>query len=385
MNNDDHESPDRNRQVDDSELGPEPEWLAMLDEPADDSATNAIPDEPAVEPDTSANTPDPEPETFRPERQPNPEAGLSEQPVAVQSTASEPIEGKAVAVSSMSAEPAVRKERPWLFWAVPLVLLLVSAAIAWYATNEGLNSFRTWSRLRFDHAGLLPTRWAMLMWWNVLPLLGVFLVYSALPAGREITKIKRTGPLIGLGLAASILWIFAEHWRWGEVALVSMIIAVAAVLGSYLLVALNKHIEKRMQRLIAVVPLSAALAFSIMLLTISWQNYSTEPFGARWTSILFLFLLLVIATIFSFFIHDGVVAVVFTVWFLGVGIQQWGNDAVISLGAIVTMILTAIVAGLGFIMSAESHRPSLTAQVTNRRGRVNFFRKSEESTSSELP
>src|SRR5699024_4521333 len=160
---------------------------------------------------------------------------------------------------------------------------------------------------------------------------------------------------------------------------------LATMLTAYLLVVLNKHIAKRMQRIIAVVPLSAALGFTFMLLTISWQHYSTEPFGARWTSILLIFLLLVAATIFSFFMHDGVVALVFTIWFLGVAIQQWGNDALISLSAIIALILAAVIAGLGFIMSAESHRPSLTAQVSNRRGKVNFFRKSGESTSGELP
>ena len=378
MNNDDHESPDRNRQADEADLGPEPDWLTALDEPADDSAPKQPADEHSPSQETVEQPPEPEVNT-------RPDPATSPQPMVDYRASSEPIEGEVVAVSSTPAAPAVRKERPWLYWAVPMLLLVVTAAIAWYGSTQGFNSFRTWSRLRFDHAGLLPTRWAMLMWWIILPLLGVFLVYGAMPAGREIARIKRTGPLITVALGASILWIFAQHWRWEEVALISMVIGLATMLTAYLLVALNKHIAKRMQRIIAVVPLSAALGFTFMLLTISWQNYSTEPFGARWTSILLIFLLLVAATIFSFFMHDGVVALVFTIWFLGVAIQQWGNDAVISLSAIIAMILAAVIAGLGFIMSAESHRPSLTAQVSNRRGKVNFFRKSGESTSGELP
>lgn len=396
MNTDEHESTDKNRQADESDLGPEPDWL--LDQPsgADDSAPEesiAVPPQVsdaemrAPQPD-SVEDPAPAFQSDFADVKPRTEPDTVEQPVVEYQPSTDPIEGKAVAVASAPAAPVapvVRKQRPWLFWAVPLLLVVITAVVAWFGSTQGLNNLQTWSTLRFQHTGLLPVRWAMLMWWIVLPLLAVFLIYSALPAGKELTRIKRTGPLLSVGLIASIVWIIAQHWRWDEVALIAMVVSLIAILATYLLVALNKQISKVMQRVFAVVPLSAALGFTFMLLTISWQNYSTEPFGNRGTSIMFLFLLLVVATLISFFIHDGVVATVFTVWFLGVAIQQWNNDSVISLGAIVTTILTAIVAVLGFIMAAESHRPSLTTQVTNRRGRVNFFRKSENTPSSELP
>ncbi len=218
-----------------------------------------------------------------------------------------------------------------------------------------------------------------------LPLQAMFLIYSAMPAGRQLTRIKRSGPMVAVALLSANVWIFAQHWRWEEVAFGAMLIGVAAILVTIMMIALSPLITKMWQRLLAVLPLSAALGFGIMLLTLSWQGMSSQPFGTRGTSILFLLLLVIVAAVFAFFMRDGVLGLVFTIWFLGVAQQQWGNDAVISLGAIVALIFTAALAAMGFILAVESHRPSLTAQVSNRKGRVNFFRKSEKSPSAELP
>ena len=361
MNTHDDDATSNKRQGDEPDLGPEPDWLIDDDEPV--AAAGA---EPVPAPEVKA----PEPVT-----QTRPEAR----------TGSEPLEGRAITISSTPAAVAVRRPRPWLWWAIPLLLLVVTAGVAWVGSTRGLNDLTTWSTLRFQHPGLLPARWSMLMWWVVLPLLAMFLIYGAMPAGRELTRMKRSGPLVATSLVAASVWIFAQHWRWEEVAFGAMLVSVAAMLLTILMIALSPHITKMWQRLFAVLPLSAALGFGIMLLTLSWQGMSSRPFGTRGTSILFLLLLVIIAAVFSFFMRDGVPGAVFTIWFLGVAQQQWGNDAVISLGAIVALIFTAALAAMGFILAVDSHRPSLTAQVSNRRGRVNFFRRSEKTASGELP
>ena len=361
MNTHDDDAPTNKRQGDGLDLGPEPDWLIDEDDPIAEAVTEPVP-APEMEPAKPVATPRTE---YR--------------------AASEPLEGQSVTISSAPAVTAVRRDRPYLWWAIPLFLLVSTAVIAWFGSTRGLNGFTTWTTLRFEHPGLLPAQWSMLMWWAVLPLLAVFLIYSALPAGRELTRINRSGPLVAISLIAASVWIFAQHWRWEEVALGAMVISVAALLVTVLMIALSPQITKMWQRLFAVLPLTAALGFGIMLLTLSWQEMSSQPFGTRGASILFLLLLVIIAAVFAFFMRDGVLGVVFTIWFLGVAQQQWGNDAVISLSAIVALIFTAALAAMGFILAVESHRPSLTAQVSGRRGRVNFFRRSEKTPANELP
>lgn len=355
MNTHDDDAPTNKRQGDEPDLGPEPDWL-LDDEPVTDAVT-----EPVIER-----------ESMSPPRT---------EPRAV----SEPLEGRSITISSAPAAMAARRERPWMWWGIPLLLLVITAVVAWFGSNRGLNDLTTWATLRFQHPGLLPARWSMLMWWVVLPLLGMFLIYSAMPAGRALTRITRSGPLVAVSLIASMTWLVAQHWRWEEVAFAAMLISVAALLVTILMIALSPLITRMWQRVFAVLPLTAALGYGIMLLTLSWQEMSSQPFGTRGTSLLFLLLLVIVAAVFAFFMRDGVLALVFTIWFLGVAQQQWGNDAVISLSAIVALIITAALAAMGFILAVESHRPSLTAQITNRRGRVNFFRRSENTPSGELP
>lgn len=373
MNTNDHEAPDRNRQTDDTDLGPEPDWLT------DDIDTPEEPGQPA--PDMSAP----------PRRDPTPEpivlAVPRDEPVEASATAyratREPIEGEAITPTS---GPLARGPKPWMLWGIPLGLTAILAFIAWWGSTRGMNGITTWSALRFEHPGLLPARWTMLMWWVVLALAAGFLVYSALPAGRAITRIKRTGPLVAVAVITTAIWIFAVHWRWDGTAIITIVVTLGTLLASYLVVALNPDISRLGQRLFGVIPLSAGVGFAVMLLVISWQGYSAQPLGTRGTSILFLLLLVIIAAVFAFFVRDGVISLVFTIWFLGVAQHQWGEDSVISLSAIVALILTAATAAMGFILAVESHRPSLTSQVTDQRGtRIRFRRKSSDTQSERLP
>lgn len=355
MNTHDDDALTNKRQGDEPDLGPDPDWLND-DEPISETVTEPVMEREPISP-----------------------------PQARNSAGSQPLEGRSITISSAPAAEVARRDRPWLWWAIPLVLLVTTAVIAWIGSTRGLNGFTTWATLRFQHPGLLPARWSMLMWWVVVPLLALFLIYSALPAGRELTRIRRSGPLVAISLIAASVWIFAQHWRWEEVAFIAILVSVAAMLATIMMIALSPRITTVWQRLVAVLPLTASLGYGIMLLTLSWQQMSSQPFGTRGTSILFLLLLVIIAAVFAFFMRDGVPGVVFTVWFLGVAQQQWGNDAVISLGAIVALILTAALAAMGFILAVESHRPSLTAQISNRRGRMDFFRRSKTTPSGELP
>ncbi len=373
MNSNDHEAPDRNRQTGDADLGPEPDWLT------DDIDT---PEEPAK----------PEPEVSAPPRRdPDPE------PIVLAVPRDEPVEASAVAYRAAPGEvqgeeitptrgPLARGPKPWMLWGIPLALTAILAFIAWLGSTRGMNGITTWSALRFEHPGLLPARWTMLMWWVVLALVAGFLIYSALPAGRTVTRISRSGPLLAAAAIATMIWMFAVHWRWDGTAIITIVVTLGALLASYLVVALNPDISRLGQRLLGVIPLSAAVGFAVMLLVISWQGYSTQPFGTRGTSLLLLLLLVIIAAVFAFFVRDGVISLVFTIWFMGVAWQQWGDDAVISLSAIVALILTAATAAMGVILAVESHRPSLTAQVTDQRGtRIRFRRNTEKPQTERLP
>lgn len=365
-------TPPSNILSDDSDLGPEPDWLTDLDEPVapknapTQSHTERIAQSTPVKTEVTTEVPE-----VRTPESPQPFRG---------SPAPLPLGSHSTAESVV-----VKKDHPWLWGVVPLVLLLATAIIAWFGATQTLNDLATWDAIREQSPGLLPARWAMLIWWLVIPLMAVFLVYAAIPAGRQVTRIKITAPLISLALVATGLWVFAQHWHWEVVGIISAASAALAMLITYLVVSLGPHITSIRQRMIAMIPLSAALGYSVMLTVIAWQSYSDQPFGERGSSVLFAVLLVMIAAVFSFFLRDGLFSLVLAIWFAGVVYQQWGEDAVISLVGAVTVLLTGALAGLGTILATESHRPSLTTSVETKRGRTSFFRRNQNSPQDELP
>lgn len=274
--------------------------------------------------------------------------------------------------------PRISYPKSRIWGLAPFVFLLATGLVAWFGTTQTLNGRTTWEAIRMQGAPLLPAQWAMMIWWAVLPLMTVFLIYGSLPMGREPTRIKFTGPLISIGLAATTIWIFAQHWRWELIGIVSMAIAVLAIAVSYFMVALGPGIKTIRQRMIAMIPLSAALGYSVMLTVLSWQNYSSQPFGERGSSVLFTLLVVVAAAAFAFFLRDGLFALTLAIWFAGVVHLQWGDDAVISLVAAVAVLFSGALAILGGILAMESHKPAFTTSLENRRNRTSFFKKSED-------
>lgn len=382
MKNADDSKPSRNILPDDSDLGPEPDWL--LDEDVQDPPTEPAsqPQETAVGPEPVSESPVNEPggSAKEPVESYDPPPPPPQQEVATTiEFESHPVPDETTPTGEEQPGGTEKKSHPWLWGLTPFILLLATGLIAWFGTTQTLNDLATWDAIRAQQPPpLLPARWAMTIWWLVLPLMMVFLVYGSLPAGREVTRIKFSGPLISIGLGATALWIFAQHWQWEVIGIVSMGIAALAMLATYLLVALGPSIQSVRQKMIAMIPLSAALGYSVMLTVLAWQSYSSQPFGERGSSVLFALLLVVIAAVFAFFLRDGLFALVLAIWFAGVVHQQWGDDAVVSLIAAVASLFTGALAVLGTILATESPRPSLTTSVENRRGRTSFFRKSSD-------
>lgn len=405
MKNADDQTPSEDILSDESDLGPEPDWLSDAgveddpealeapepSEPNPESAPESGPviDLPA-ETDRSEVTQaplEPTEEIVTPplqDSEPLFESGPATAEEVESSYIGVPLT-RAEEESEKQAQATAEPPRPWLWAAVPLILLLVLGGLAWFGTTQTLNHVATWNAIRIEHPPLLPARWAMTIWWAVLPLMAVFYIYAFLPNGREATRIKITGPLTAIATVATGLWLFAQHWHWELVGFIGIAVAAVSLLASYLLVTLGPGIKNLRQRFLAVAPLSAALGYSVMLTILAWQSYSTQPFGERGTSVLFGVVMLIVAAILAFFLRDGLFALIIAIWFAGVVHQQWGDDALISLVAAVVTVLSLILAGLGTLLASESHKPSLTTSLETRRGRTSFFRRKEKAPSEELP
>lgn len=332
---DDHEPPTSKRQVDESDIGPEPDWLI------DDTTSDF--DEPA-------------------------------QPLTAEFA---PV----VIESKPTPEPtSSTREHPWLWGLIPLVFVFVVGLIAWFSTYQALNGTTIWRELNTLNPALLPARWTMLIWWVLLPLLGAHLALAIMPAGRESARIRLTGPLITTAMIGAAIWMLAQIWHWHLAGLVSITIATGSLAACYLLAVRADHINHHWRQSLAVIALGANTAFSTMLLVITWQSHWHQPFGARGTGVLITLALVIIAVILAVFLKEGIFPLVLAIWFLGVAQHQWSHDKTMSLSAIVALIFTVILAGLGNILAMESRRDSGIASPPQNRTRTSFFRRSQNPT-----
>lgn len=340
------ETPLNNRQRDESDIGPEPEWL---DEPvaaAAESQSHEAEDTLTVD--------------ITPEK-------ITSQPISP------------IAKNDLWAE----RLHPWLRALVPFVLLLVTGVIVWIGTSQSLNGVTTWEAMRIQQVSLLPARWAMMMWWVILGLLGIFLLYAALPRGRVVTHFRTTGPIIELALISLSFWLITQHWQWHLAGLIAISIAVVAMLASYLILIFDRSLTGAAKRLLVVSPLSATLAFSGLLAILSVQE--TLGLTMRISGILALLLVIILAAVCAFFLRDGIVPLVVAIWTAGVVQQQWNDDALISIVAVVATIIAALLTVMGLVLAMESQRPSFTTNLASRRGRTSFFRKNRNTPPEALP
>lgn len=337
---------DTNRQAVEPDIGPEPAWLVDQD----DDATEVI-----------------------------------EGTARVKDTGTVDIDLIETVEKDIQRFSMVERMHPWLRSVIPFLLLMITGGIAWLGTGQTFNEITTWESLGLKQPGLFPARWTMVLWWITLPLMAIFLIYATLPKGRLVTHIKTTGPLIELALISTSFWLLAQHWQLHIAAFISICIALVATMVNYSLVAFSRTLNTNRQRVFAVVPLSAALAHGVMLVTISGQNAIGIPFGTRAFSIVFMFVLLLVAAMFAFFLRDGAFAAILSIWFAGVAHQQWHSDLVVSLIAGVTTVFTVVLGVMGMLLAMESSRPSFTVDLGSGRNRTSFFRKSKNASSSDLP
>lgn len=329
---DDHEPPTSKRQVEESDIGPEPDWLI------DDTTSDF--DAPA-------------------------------QPLTAEFA---PVVIEASPVLETKSGP---QEHPWLWGLVPLVFVFVVGLIAWFSTYQALNGTTIWRELSKLNPALLPARWTMLMWWVLLPLLGAHLALAIIPAGREPARIKLTGPLITATMIGAAIWMLAQIWHWHLAGLIAIAIATGLLAVCYLFAIRADRTHHQWRQSLAVIALGANTAFSTLLLAITWQSHWHQPFGTRGTGVLITLALVIVAAVLALFFKEGIYPLVLAIWFLGVAQHQWAHDKTMSLSAIVALIFTVILAGLGNILAMESRRDSGIASPPQNRTRTSFFRRSQ--------
>jgi translocator protein len=182
-----------------------------------------------------------------------------------------------------------------------------------------------------------PAGYVFAIWGIIYVLLGVFVIYQALPSQKEKEYTKKIGWLFVLSSIVNIAWLFLWQYNLLNLSVVLMFLLLATLILIYLRLGIGKSSATLRERLAAQVPFSVYLGWitiatianvSATLVSLHWNGFGISP--DTWASLIIvvalLVALLVIAT------RKDIAYGLVIVWALvGIAVKQSGNQNIVLL------------------------------------------------------
>jgi hypothetical protein len=198
---------------------------------------------------------------------------------------------------------------------------------------------------------ITPAGYVFAIWGIIYVLLGVFVVFQALPSQKEKEYTKKIGWLFVLSSIINIAWLFLWQYSFLSLSVVLMFLLLATLILIYLRLGIGTSPVRLREKLAIHVPFSVYLGWitiasianvSVTLVSINWNGFGISPeiWATLITIVALLIALLVVATRKD--IGYGFVIV----WALiGIAVKQSGNQNIVTLTeASAIIILLALVA-----------------------------------------
>jgi benzodiazapine receptor len=193
-----------------------------------------------------------------------------------------------------------------------------------------------------------PAGYVFSIWGVIYILLGVFVIFQALPAERVKNFQKSIGPLFILSSILNIAWLFLWQFEFLSLSVILMFLLLATLILIYLRLNIGKSKSPTREKLAVNLPFSVYLGWitiasianvSVTLVSMKWDGFGISP--ETWATLMIIvamvIALLVIAT------RKDIAYGLVIIWALvGISVKQSGNQSVVTtaeIGAIVLAIL----------------------------------------------
>ena len=204
---------------------------------------------------------------------------------------------------------------------------------------------------------ITPAGYVFSIWGIIYVLLGVFVVYQALPRERGSGFHEKIGWLFVLSSLINIVWIFV--WQY-EILILSVVLIFALLLtliGIYLRLNIGKSKVKASERLAVHLPFSVYLGWitiasianvAVMLTAYNWDGFGISP--EIWTIIVVA--VAVVITLLMLGIRKDIAFALVVIWALvGIGASHAGNQTVVLLTEVASIIVgIAVLVVVAFIL-----------------------------------
>ena len=192
---------------------------------------------------------------------------------------------------------------------------------------------------------ITPAGYVFSIWGVIYMLLGVFVVYQALPSQQGKEYQSKIGWLFVLSSLINIGWLFLWQFEYLSLSVVLMFLLLATLISIYLRLGVGKSAVSLRERLAVQLPFSVYLGWitvasianvAATLVSIGWDGFGISP--ETW-AILVVAVALII-TILMLFTRKDVAYSLVIIWALvGIGIKQSGNQTIVMLAEISAAIV----------------------------------------------
>ncbi len=193
---------------------------------------------------------------------------------------------------------------------------------------------------------ITPAGYVFSIWGIIYILLGIFVVYQALPSKQGETFRKKVGWLFVLSSASNIVWLFLWQYEYLTASLVLMFLLLATLILIYLRLGIGKSKVSLREKLAVHLPFSVYLGWitiatianvAVTLVSLNWDGFGLSPevWAAAVIAVALLITILVLAT------RKDIAYALVIIWALvGIGANQSGNQTVVLLTQIGVIIVT---------------------------------------------
>lgn len=202
---------------------------------------------------------------------------------------------------------------------------------------------------------ITPAGYVFSIWGIIYILLGVFVVYQALPSQQGKEFQRKIGWLFALSSFANIIWIFLWQFEILSLSLVLMFMLLASLILIYTRLGIGKSEVSVRERLAVQVPFSVYLGWitiasianvAVLLVSLNWDGFgiNADTWAILVVIVALLISILVVAT------RKDIAYGLVIIWALvGISVKQSGNQSIAMLTEVSAIIVAiAIVAVILF-------------------------------------
>ncbi len=206
---------------------------------------------------------------------------------------------------------------------------------------------------------ITPAGYVFSIWGVIYILLGIFVVFQALPSEKEKDYQKRIGWLFILSSLLNIAWLFVWQFEYLSLSVVLMFLLLATLISIYLRLNIGKSTASLREKLAVHVPFSVYLGWitiasianvAVTLVSVNWDGFGISP--ETWATLIIIIALSV--TLLVIVLRKDVAYGLVIIWALvGIAVKQSENQNIVMITEISAIIIAIALAALILLASLK--------------------------------